>query len=148
MTNHFLTILSAKQKNNFLSFHSQLAKSKRVQDKLREEVNKHFDENGKISYDDLHEISYLEYVFYETLRLHSPAMVTSRRCEEDTELEFEGKRVAVKKGENLIIPISSLHLDENIYPQPNSFFPERFEDGGLKSYRDRCVLIPFGDGPR
>jgi cytochrome P450 len=31
-----------------------------------------------------------------------------------------------------------------------AFNPERFdpEFGGVKSFRDRCVLLPFGDGPR
>lgn len=36
------------------------------------------------------------------------------------------------------------------FPNPESFYPERFDDenGGIKSFRDRGVLIPFGDGPR
>lgn len=36
------------------------------------------------------------------------------------------------------------------YPNPESFNPERFnsENGGVKSFKDRFVLIPFGDGPR
>lgn len=126
----------------------QLAKNKRVQDKLREEVSKHFDKNGHISYDDLSEISYLEHVFYESLRLHPPAVTTTRKCEEDVELKFDGKCVKVKKGMNVDIPIQCVHYDPEFYLEPNNFYPERFDDGGLKSYRDRCVLIPFGDGPR
>lgn len=33
------------------------------------------------------------------------------------------------------------------YPDPLAFNPERFnpEFGGIKEFRDRCVLIPFGD---
>lgn len=36
------------------------------------------------------------------------------------------------------------------YPNPESFYPERFnpDNGGVKAFRDRCLLIPFGDGPR
>ena len=36
------------------------------------------------------------------------------------------------------------------YPNPETFIPERFdpENGGVKSFLDRCVLIPFGGGPR
>lgn len=36
------------------------------------------------------------------------------------------------------------------YPSPESFIPERFdpENGGVKAFKDRGVLIPFGDGPR
>lgn len=36
------------------------------------------------------------------------------------------------------------------YPDPLFFNPERFDEqhGGVKAFRDRCVLLPFGDGPR
>lgn len=36
------------------------------------------------------------------------------------------------------------------YPNPDAFNPGRFdpEHGGVKAFKDRCVLIPFGDGPR
>lgn len=36
------------------------------------------------------------------------------------------------------------------YPNPNLFIPERFdpENGGVKAFKDRYVLLPFGDGPR
>lgn len=36
------------------------------------------------------------------------------------------------------------------YPEPEKFMPERFdrEHGGVKAFRDKGVLLPFGDGPR
>lgn len=36
------------------------------------------------------------------------------------------------------------------FPNPEAFNPERFdlEHGGVKAFKDRGVLIPFGDGPR
>ena len=36
------------------------------------------------------------------------------------------------------------------YTNPNEFIPERFdpENGGIKAFKDRGVLAPFGDGPR
>lgn len=126
----------------------QLAKNKRVQDKLREELKNHFDKNGDISFEALNEISYLDFVFLEALRLHSPAVNLRRKCEEEIELEFDGKRLKVEKGMNVYIPIQSIHNDPNYYVEPLKFHPERFDDGALKSYRDRCIFLPFGDGPR
>lgn len=36
------------------------------------------------------------------------------------------------------------------FHDPEAFLPERFdaEHGGVKAYKDRGVLVPFGDGPR
>lgn len=36
------------------------------------------------------------------------------------------------------------------YYNPDDFDPDRFspEHGGVKAFKERCVLIPFGDGPR
>jgi hypothetical protein len=36
------------------------------------------------------------------------------------------------------------------YPHPDSFEPERFdtEHGGVKEFKDKFVLLPFGLGPR
>lgn len=115
---------------------------------MRDEIENLFDENGKVSYDQLSNCEYLECVFFEALRLHAPAVVTSRKAEEDVTLEFEGKKVNVPKGMNVYIPIQSIHNDAEHYVEPLTFYPERFEGDGLKSYRDRCLLLPFGDGPR
>lgn len=119
-----------------------------MQDKLRLEVDKYFDENGKINFEDLSEISYLDYVFHEALRMHPPAVVSSRVCSEETVLEYDDKKVTIPAGMNVYVPLQSIHYDSEYYLEPETFYPERFEDGGLKSYRDRCVFFPFGEGPR
>lgn len=43
-----------------------------------------------------------------------------------------------------------LFVSSEYYPSPEAFIPERFnpENGGVKAFKDRGVLIPFGDGPR
>ena len=49
-----------------------------------------------------------------------------------------------------MVPIYSIHNDPQHYPNPHVFDPERFsnENGGLKQYKDKCVYLAFGDGPR
>ena len=43
-----------------------------------------------------------------------------------------------------------INLPSEYYPNPETFNPERFDQeyGGVKAFKDRRVLIPFGDGPR
>jgi len=135
-------------KTHFFCCLKQLAKNKRVQDKLRDEVNKNCDENGQVSFDKLQDMTYLDQVFYETLRMHPALVTSSRMCSEDVDLEYDGKKVTVEKGINVYVPILEVHYDPENYLEPNKFHPERFDDGAMKGYLDRCVLIPFGGGPR
>jgi cytochrome P450 len=48
------------------------------------------------------------------------------------------------------VPLISIQQDPDYYHDPQDFLPERFdpEHGGTKSFVDRGVLAPFGNGPR
>jgi cytochrome P450 len=131
-------------------FRSQLGKNKHVQDKLRVEVENHRGTEGKISFEALNEMPYLDAVLNETMRMHPPTMFTNRICTEPTTLEFDGRKVVIEKGINVYIPIRQLHYDPEIYEDPESFSPERFsaERGGIKAFKDLGAFLPFGDGPR
>lgn len=129
----------------------EVAKDKRVQEKLRYEIMKNLDDDGSLSIEKLLELQYLDQVFYEILRLHPPFMFTTKVCSEEIELDtVKGHKFTMKKGATVMVSIHSIHRDPEYYPDPLFFNPERFneEHGGIKSFRDRCVLIPFGDGPR
>lgn len=41
-------------------------------------------------------------------------------------------------------------MDPEYYPNPTKFDPDRFspENGGIKSFIDRGLFLPFGIGPR
>ena len=45
------------------------------------------------------------------------------------------------------VPVWSIHHDPEIYPDPERFIPERFNEENKKS-RDSVAFIPFGTGPR
>ena len=98
-------------------------------------------------------ISFFSYLLnvLESLRLHSPALLTTRECTEEFLMEADdGQKVLIEKGMNVIIPINQYHYDPEYYTDPEKFSPERFdpENGGLKSFKDKGVYLPFGDGPR
>lgn len=60
---------------------------------------------------------------------------------------FNGTKVSIPKGTKIWIPVIAIHRDPNIYPNPDKFDPERFNETEKKS-RHSMDFIPFGDGPR
>lgn len=122
----------------------ELGKDKRVQDKLRDEIKNCKD----FSFDALDKLPYLEQVIYEALRLNPPLHLLSRLCTEPIELTIDnGKVVKIDVNEGVNIPIYYIHHDSEYYENPQTFYPERF-DNGVKSFIDQGVLLPFSIGPR
>ncbi len=79
----------------------------------------------------------------ETLRLYPPAWVGPRRVVR----EFEFRGVTVPAG--LPISYSSWvsHRLPEVFPEPDSFRPERFEPESRRRF-PRGAYVPFGMGPR
>lgn len=90
----------------------EIGKNKQIQDKLRNEINENVDRSEFLSYEKLLELPYLNQVFYETLRMHPPLLLTTRVCSEDVAIEgFKGHKLIMKKDSAIWIPISSIHRD-------------------------------------
>jgi cytochrome P450 family 6/cytochrome P450 family 28 len=128
----------------------ELSKNTRVQDKLRAEINENIDTNQTIPIETLLNLTYLDQVFYEAIRLHPPLYYTTRQCNESIELISDEQKILIRNGTTIWIPIYSIHRDPDIYENPHEFMPERFdeENGGVKAFRDSCTLIPFGESAR
>lgn len=87
----------------------------------------------------------------ECLRIRSSATHLSRMCTENIELEAgEGKKITLYPGDVVLVPSTSMHMDQDYFPNPETFEPERFssDNGGAKYFIDRGVFLPFGIGPR
>jgi cytochrome P450 len=54
----------------------------------------------------------------------------------------------VPKGSWVIAPLYGFHFDENYFPSPNEFKPERFLSTDEKSFRKNEALVPFAFGKR
>lgn len=93
----------------------ELGKSKQAQSKLRNEINDNVDVDGKLSYDKLLELPYLEMVFHETLRMHSPLPFTTRVSSEDFTVNgAKEHKIVIKKGSAVWIPIHAIHRDPGL----------------------------------
>ncbi|TMS09462.1 25-hydroxycholesterol 7-alpha-hydroxylase [Larimichthys crocea] len=103
--------------------------------------------------DQLDKLIYLESAINESLRLSS-ASINIRVAQEDFSLRLDSERsVAVRKGDIIALYPQSLHMDPEIYEEPQTFRFDRFiQDGREKTdfYKDgqklKYYLMPFGSG--
>ncbi|XP_076340696.1 cytochrome P450 3A24-like isoform X2 [Tachypleus tridentatus] len=131
---------------NALSYAAyNLALNPDCQEKLIEEIDRVWEENGGINYEQLGKMVYLDCVVSETLRLFNVVVLTDRVANEDYELGDTG--VKISKGTIIQIPLYAIHHDPDYYPQPDVFDPERFLPE-KKNERHPYAYIPFGAGPR
>ncbi|XP_053675679.1 probable cytochrome P450 308a1 [Anopheles nili] len=130
----------------------ELAANPSVQDRVAEELQTVLEEcEGKLTEASLHKLVYMEAAMMETLRMHSPVFTLPRVCTKDYELppQFpnDTKRVILRRGMSVVIPVSAIHYDAEFYPQPYVFNPERFLEENRKT-RPRHAFLGFGEGPR
>ncbi|XP_061394793.1 cytochrome P450 6a2-like [Musca vetustissima] len=124
----------------------ELAKNPEKQDILRQEIvevlKKH---NNQLTYEAMMEMSYLDQVISETLRLHPALAILQRVCMED--YQVPDTDIVLEKGTAVAIPVQAIHYDPEIYENPSAFIPERFEHNEVQSRHPQSFL-GFGDGPR
>ena len=93
----------------------------------------------------LNQMTYLEQVIKEVLRLMPPVVRSgSRRVLEDC--EYDG--YSIPEGWNAYYQIPETHMDSQIYESPEQFDPERFSSERVEDRRKRSGHIPFGGGIR
>ncbi|KAL3280181.1 hypothetical protein HHI36_017681 [Cryptolaemus montrouzieri] len=124
----------------------ELAKNKTIQDRLRGEIQKVLKKHdGKLTYDTLMNMHYLEQVINETLRKYPPVPMLVRVCTKD--YKIPDSDVILEKGTKVTIPLYGIQRDPDYYPDPDKFDPERFSEEN-KNSRPAFSFIPFGEGPR
>ncbi|GBP26422.1 Cytochrome P450 9e2 [Eumeta japonica] len=130
----------------------ELAVNPDIQAKLRQEIDDYFNEHhGKIDYDKINKMQYMDMVLSETLRKWPPAPNTDRYCQKRYNLgkphEKATKDVYLEEGSVVVIPVWPIHYDPKYYPDPHRFDPERFSDEN-KHNINPFTYLPFGVGPR
>lgn len=115
-----------------------------IQEKAREEVKAIVDDQGKLQYEDLQKLTYLEQVIFETLRFHPLAFLVYNRIAKES---FRYNDMIIPKNTTVIIPVSLLQRDPDNWPNPDKFDPERFSPENKQNINP-YKYQPFGYGPR
>ncbi|EIE85975.1 hypothetical protein RO3G_10685 [Rhizopus delemar RA 99-880] len=131
---------------SFCLYH--LAKNKRAQQKLREEIiNILGDDDIDIvpSLEELKQMKYMNMVIKENLRINTPLdLLLPRKTAEDTFLAD----TFIPKDTIIVIDVGALQRDPRSWKDPDEFVPERFEDDGEQNSHEGLTWVPFSNGTR
>ncbi|KAG5604907.1 hypothetical protein H5410_026399 [Solanum commersonii] len=114
--------------------HSQV--TKKLQKELQEVVG--FDRT--VGESDLENLNYLDMVVKEGLRMHPVAPLFYHKSMEDCVIDG----FHVQKGSRIIINCYTIHMDPNVWPEPEKFLPERFVGSNVYFCGLHFHLVPFG----
>ncbi|MFD7845363.1 cytochrome P450 [Nocardia sp. NPDC059764] len=97
----------------------------------------------ELGYDELADLTELDWIFKETTRLCTPIQIEPRVAVQDTEI----CGYFVPEGSMVVVPALANHHRPEIWSQPEEFDPERFSDDRAEHKRHRMAWAPFGGGP-
>lgn len=128
---------------------NELALNSDIQEKLCHEIDETVDcmKDGKLTYELLSSMKYLDQVITECLRKWPPAIITDRICNKEITFIVDGQAITMKEGQQFWIPIYGLHMDPKYFPDPEKFDPERYNEENVSKIVPGSY-IPFGVGPR
>uniref|UniRef100_U5ENT2 Putative cytochrome n=1 Tax=Corethrella appendiculata TaxID=1370023 RepID=U5ENT2_9DIPT len=128
----------------------ELASHPDAQRKVQNEIDSVSKEYG-FTDEGLHKLEYLDRAMHETLRLHSPVYTLSKVCTKEYKLppQYDNDKdgTTIQPGTTCIIPVHAIHKDDEIYPNPYRFDPDRFTKENIEQ-RHRYSFLGFGEGPR
>lgn len=121
-----------------------LAKHPHIQQRVYEEIRQHVQIGQDLEFDVLGQLTYLDQVISETLRMYPPVvLMITREVSNDTQIgDYQ-----LPAGINIQIPVWQIHHNPDVWPDPYSFDPDRFLPEAKKD-RHPMAWIPFGAGPR
>ncbi|KAG0490583.1 hypothetical protein HPP92_007446 [Vanilla planifolia] len=121
----------------------ELAKNQRCQDRLHKEILEVCG-SEKMTEEHLQDMPYLNAVFHETLRFHSPVpIIPPRHVHKDTQLGGYN----IPAGTNIIINLYACNMNKTDWEEPEEWKPERFLSDKYEQL-DMYKTMSFGGGKR
>ncbi|KAK7103406.1 cytochrome P450 3A21-like [Littorina saxatilis] len=113
------------------------------QEKLHDEIVAAIGDDEP-SYENVNSISYLDSCIRETMRCFPPVPMFGRRAIETRTI----KGVTIPAGSSVMAAAYALMRDEEYFPEPEKFTPERFEKDSQDQIPTMVREMVFGAGPR
>ncbi|KAK5638116.1 hypothetical protein RI129_012411 [Pyrocoelia pectoralis] len=114
-----------------------------VQEKVYQEVIDVLGPCRSVEASDLGRFTYMERVMRETMRIFPVGPLLGRAITKDIQLD----KCVIPAGSSVVMGIIHLHWDENVWPEPFKFDPDRFLPEEVAK-RHPYSWLPFSGGPR
>jgi cytochrome P450 len=123
---------------------SEMTMNPRILQKAQADLRDELQGKPTVTDDGLPGLNYMKLVFKETPRLHPPAPMLTRECDEQCKvLSYD-----VPKGANVLVNGWAISRDPKRWDDAETFTPERFKDGAVDFTGADTEFLPFGPGPR
>ncbi|KAM3399570.1 hypothetical protein ACQJBY_004772 [Aegilops geniculata] len=123
---------------------AELMRNPSIMTRAQDEVRGAFMGQNKVTEECLGELSYLQCIIKETLRLHPPGPLVPRECREQCRiLGYD-----VPKGTTVLVNVWAISRDPECWDEPEEFVPERFVASARDFKGNSFEFIPFGAGRR
>ncbi|EDV48829.1 probable cytochrome P450 6d5 isoform X1 [Drosophila erecta] len=123
----------------------ELTQNPEVMEKAKEDVRSAIEKHGgMLTYEAISDMKYLEACVLETARKYPALPLLNRICTQD--YPVPDSKLVITKGTPIIISLIGMHRDEEYFPDPLAYKPERYLEDG-RDY-NQAAYLPFGEGPR
>ncbi|XP_030529451.2 cytochrome P450 CYP82D47-like [Rhodamnia argentea] len=127
---------------------SLLMNNRRTLKKAQQELDAHVGKSRPVEESDVKNLTYLQAIVKETMRLYPPAPVNGLKRSMEECTFSSGFRIPA--GTRLVLNIWKIQRDERVWSNPDEFEPERFltTHENMDMRGQNFELIPFGAGRR
>jgi sterol 14-demethylase len=109
---------------------------------LLTELDELYSDGQSVSFHALRQISLLENVIKETLRLHPPLIILMRMALNDVEVQGQ----PIPRGQIVATSLAVSNRMPEDFPDPDAFVPQRYDAPREEDLVHRWTYIPFGAG--
>ncbi|KAJ8752043.1 hypothetical protein K2173_001069 [Erythroxylum novogranatense] len=124
---------------------AELARDQNAMKKAQQDVRGVVGSKSNVEAEDIDKMTYLKWVIKETLRLH-PALPLLVPRESSAGVELGGYNIPPRT--TVLINIFAIHLDPEVWYNPEKFIPERFENDPADFKGQDYKFLAFGGGRR